>query len=86
MLCIRPCPSLFRRSLVSIGFFVLLYLSILHFMGEAIGTRPLLVFGMLLVLAGFQLLFTGFLADLILHISEKHNGEDSEESDLRYKS
>lgn len=69
----------------AIGFFILLYLSILHFMGEAIGTRPLLVFGMLLVLAGFQLLFTGFLADLILHISEKHNGEDSDEVDLRYK-
>ncbi len=68
----------------AIGFFVLLYLSILHFMGEAIGTRPLLVFGMLMVLAGFQLLFTGFLADLILHISEKHNGQESEE-DLRYK-
>jgi glycosyltransferase involved in cell wall biosynthesis len=68
----------------AIGFFVLLYLSIIHFLGESIGTRPLLIFGMLLVLAGFQLLFTGFLADLILHISEKHNGEQ-EESDLRYK-
>lgn len=67
-----------------IGFFVLLYLSVLHFMGEAIGTRPLLIFGMLLVLAGFQLLFTGFLADLILHISEKRSG-DSDEVDLRYK-
>lgn len=68
-----------------IGFFVLLYLSALHFMGEAIGTRPLLIFGMLLVLAGFQLLFTGFLADLILHISEKHNGNELDEDDLRYK-
>lgn len=68
----------------AIGFFVLLYLSILHFMGEAIGTRPLLVFGMLLVLAGFQLLFSGFLADLILHISEKRS-ENSDEVDLRYK-
>lgn len=69
----------------TIGFFILLYLSVLHFMGEAIGTRPLLVFGMLLVLAGFQLLFTGFLADLILHISEKHNGNDTEEG-IRYTS
>ncbi|PIR79695.1 MAG: glycosyltransferase [Candidatus Levybacteria bacterium CG10_big_fil_rev_8_21_14_0_10_35_13] len=69
----------------AIGFIVLLYLSILHFMGEAIGTRPLLIFGMLLVLTGFQLLFTGFLADLILHISEKHNDNESDEDDLRYK-
>lgn len=69
----------------SIGFFILLYLSILHFLGESIGTRPLLVFGMLLVLAGFQLLFTGFLADLILHTSQKNNGESTED-EPRYKS
>ncbi len=68
----------------AIGFFVLLYLSILRFMGETIGNRPLLIFGMLLVLAGFQLLFTGFLADLILHTSQKNNGESSED-ELRYK-
>ena len=59
--------------LFAIGILILLYLSALHFMGQAIGTRPLLTFGMLLVLAGFQVVFTGFLADLILHISEKNN-------------
>ena len=67
-----------------IGFFILLYLSILHFMGQAIGQRPLLIFGMLLVLAGFQLLFTGFLADLILHISEKNN-VNTFETDFKYQ-
>ncbi len=65
-----------------IGFFILLYLSILRFMGETIGTRPLLVFGMLLVLSGLQLLFTGFLADLILHISQKSGNEQDE--DIKY--
>lgn len=69
----------------TIGFFILLYLSILRFMGEKIGTRPLLVFGVLLVLAGFQVLFTGFLADLILHISEKDNDKSLPEEGLRYK-
>ncbi|MCL6096459.1 MAG: glycosyltransferase family 2 protein [Patescibacteria group bacterium] len=69
----------------TIGFFILLYLSILRFMGEKIGTRPLLVFGVLLVLAGFQVLFTGFLADLILHISEKNNENSQPEEGLRYK-
>lgn len=69
----------------TIGFFILLYLSILRFMGERIGTRPLLVFGVLLVLAGFQVLFTGFLADLILHISEKDNDKSLPEEGLRYK-
>jgi len=67
-----------------IGFFILLYLSLLHFMGQAIGTRPLLTFGMILVLAGFQIVFTGFLADLILHTSEK-NGINSFEKELKYQ-
>ncbi len=70
--------------LALIGFFILMYLTILRFQGETIGNRPLLLFGMLLVLAGFQVLFTGFLADLILHTSQKNNGESSED-ELRYK-
>ena len=70
--------------LFAIGFLVLLYLSILHFMGQAIGTRPLLTFGMLLVLAGFQVVFTGFLADLILHTSEKNN-DNNFDKELKYQ-
>lgn len=69
----------------AIGFFILLYLSIIHFMGQAIGERPLLIFGMLLLLAGLQLLFTGLLADLILHISEKDNDKSLPEEGIRYK-
>ena len=57
-----------------IGFISLFYLFILRLMGEKVGTRPLLTFGMVLALAGFQLLFTGLLADLILHISQKDQG------------
>lgn len=68
-----------------IGLFILLYLSIIHFMGQSIGERPLLTFGILLVLAGFQVLFTGFLADLILHISEKNNGYSNSQEGLKYK-
>ena len=70
----------------TIGFFVLLYLSVLHFQGKTIGDRPLLTFGILMVIAGFQVLFTGFLADLILHVSEKNNGNGYHEEDLKYKS
>jgi len=70
----------------AIGLFILLYLTVLRFQGKTIGNRPLLTFGVLLVIAGFQVLFTGFLADLILHISEKNKGkENGEESGLRYK-
>jgi glycosyltransferase involved in cell wall biosynthesis len=67
-----------------VGSLILLYLYILRLMGQTIGTRPLLTFGMLLVLAGFQVLFTGFLADLILHISSQNNRSNSEEK-LKYK-
>lgn len=59
-----------------VGFVILIYLSIAHFRGQAIGDRPLLLFGILLVLTGFQVLFTGFLADLFLHISQKDNNKE----------
>ncbi len=56
-----------------VGIAILVYLSILHFMGQAIGRRPLIFFGMLLVISGIQTLFTGFLADLIIHVMPKNN-------------
>lgn len=68
-----------------VGFIILLYLFILHLMGQRVGTRPLLTFGMLLVLAGFQVLFTGFLADLILHISQKDSQGVIGDKDFKYK-
>ncbi len=71
-------------ALSAIGFFIILYLSALHFMGQSIGERPLLTFGMLLLLAGLQLLFTGLLADLILHISQKDNGETVDKREFKY--
>lgn len=67
-----------------IGFIILIYLSILRFQGKTIGDRPLLLFGILLVLTGFQVLFTGFLADLILHLSSK-NGNDKDAVLLKYQ-
>ena len=44
------------------GLLILLYLSVLHFLGESIGRRPLLLFGLLCVISGLQIFFTGFLA------------------------
>jgi|SRR3989344_7723213 len=57
--------------LILIGIGILGYLVYLRMLGEAIGNRPLLFFGMLLVISGFQLFFTGFLADLMINISSK---------------
>lgn len=61
-----------------VGFLILMYLTVLRFQGKAIGDRPLLLLGILLVLTGFQVFFTGFLADLFLHISQKNgNGKEN---------
>lgn len=67
------------------GIIILGYLSFVHFQGEAIGRRPLLFLGMLLVIFGFQTIFTGFLADLILNSSVKNSRSDSHIFPIRYK-
>lgn len=59
------------------GISISIYLTILHFQGEAIGNRPLLLLGMLLILTGLQVFFTGFLADLLLHTSQKNGNNKS---------
>lgn len=70
------------------GLITLSYLSILHFLGESIGRRPLLFLGMLLVISGFQLFFTGFLADLITNLFRNGRSKDNLVNDqlLKYSS
>jgi glycosyltransferase involved in cell wall biosynthesis len=62
-------------ALFGVGFVVLLYLSVLWMQGIGIGTRPLLLFGVLLVLIGGQTVFTGLLADLIVSVNQNHRQE-----------
>lgn len=69
-------------AILIIGAGLLIYLSILHFQGYAIGKRPLLIFGVLFVIAGIQTIFTGLIADLIVHVNYK----DDTEFPLRYSS
>lgn len=57
--------------LSALGGVILLYLSILHFMGQSIGRRPLLIFAVLFVVAGLQVFFTGFLAELLINLSQR---------------
>ena len=52
-------------ALAAIGFVVLSYLTVLKLTGEAIGGRPLLVLGVLLVVVGIQLLSLGLISELI---------------------
>ena len=51
---------------ILIGLIFSIYLSILHFQGESIGQRPLLIFAVLLILAGLQLLSTGLVAEMLI--------------------
>ncbi len=60
-----------------IGFIILLHLTLLRLEGYRIGNRPLLLFGILLVLTGLQVLFTGFLADLFINKSGKNTNEET---------
>jgi len=61
--------SLIGSTFFLIGSAILVYFIILHsFYGKQVGDRPLLFIGLLLVIAGFQVALTGFLADLIVNI------------------
>lgn len=48
------------------GMLINIYLAIDKLMGAAIGGRPLLFLGLLMTVAGIQLITTGFIADLIM--------------------
>jgi len=48
-----------------VGFVCLAYLTLIWFQGHSIGTRPLLLLGVLLVLVGVQLVSTGLLGEMI---------------------
>lgn len=57
-----------------IGFATLVYLYIfVHSRGLSITARPLFFFGIIFLLAGFQIFFTGFLADLMINKSYEQN-------------
>lgn len=61
----------FGAILVFVGVLISLYLTILWLQGNSIGTRPLLFLGVLLIIAGMQVGFTGLIADLILNTANK---------------
>ncbi|RJO59292.1 glycosyltransferase [Candidatus Parcubacteria bacterium] len=50
-----------------LGVAILVYLAVLRLgLGQSIGTRPLLIFGVFLALVGLQLIFSGLLAELLI--------------------
>jgi glycosyltransferase involved in cell wall biosynthesis len=62
-------------GLIALGVACLAYLTILWTQSIPIGTRPLLTFGVLLVVIGGQTVFTGLLADLIVNVSQNKTQE-----------
>jgi glycosyltransferase involved in cell wall biosynthesis len=68
--------------LFAAGFLICLHLSYAHFVwNETIGDRPLLLLGVLFIILGIQLVFTGLLAELVTYYAQsnkiKQKGEDS---------
>lgn len=59
----------------SIGALINFYLLILKLLGHDIGNRPLLTLGIVLLLAGIQLITTGFLAELIMRTYFESQGK-----------
>lgn len=68
--------------LMGLGFLCLAYLTVLWMQSIPIGTRPLLTFGVLLMVIGGQTVFTGLLADLIVNV----NYDRRREFPLKYAS
>ncbi|MFH0881499.1 MAG: glycosyltransferase family 2 protein [bacterium] len=50
-----------------VGFAILLYLSIMWFMGQGIGNRPLFFLGILLMIVGMQSFSIGLIGEMITH-------------------
>jgi len=69
-----------------IGFLFLSYLTFIHYaFGESVGTRPILFVGIMFIVSGFQIFFTGFLADLMINIAHAPRLQDSENSHFPLK-
>ncbi len=62
---------------LAVGLAICSYLTIIWFMGNPIGGRPLLALGVLLILLGIQFISTGFIGNLLVDITHRdHYRED----------
>jgi glycosyltransferase involved in cell wall biosynthesis len=61
-------------ALGAFGFAILVYLTVLKIGGEAIGKRPLLILGVLLVVVGLQFFSLGLISELITSQHEERTG------------
>jgi glycosyltransferase involved in cell wall biosynthesis len=69
------------------GVVMLVYLTGLHFfLHQSVGDRPVWSIGIFFTLVGIQVGFTGFLADLILNISQNNRLKDLSSYPIKYSS
>ena len=54
---------------LAVGVLIFGYLSVIWFQGQSIGHRPLLILAVLLIVVGVQILATGLIAELIVHLA-----------------
>ena len=80
----RPLHLFGGLGLISgvLGFAILVYLTLVKLTGHAIGQRPLLTLGVLLVVVGIQLLSFGLLSELITSHHEERTGGAGRTSQL----
>ena len=80
----RPLHLFGGLGLISgvLGFAILVYLTLVKLTGHAIGQRPLLTLGVLLVVVGIQLLSLGLLSELITSHHEERTGGVGRSSQL----
>ena len=68
-------------TLFGVGVIILGYLSYLHYAeGQSIGERPLLIFGVMFVIAGLQIFFTGLIAELITYYAQTNLNKQKREA------
>lgn len=75
----QPMYLFGRFGLLSgvLGLGICIYLTVLWFMGNPIGHRPLLLLGVLLIVAGIQLFSLGMLGDLFVKLSHRRQYDES---------
>ncbi|MBI4654899.1 MAG: glycosyltransferase family 2 protein [Nitrospirae bacterium] len=66
----KPLQAFGPIGLVSelIGFVICLYLAIIKLSGQSIGGRPLLLFGVLLIIVGIQLIGMGLIGEMLVRV------------------
>jgi len=64
------------------GLAISTYLTVLWFIGEAIGGRPLLILGVLCIILGVQFISIGFIGDMIVAASHRNDHHDSHISSI----